>query len=167
MRTIPIAAAALLVLTGGTVSAQSPSRPPGSPAPSATQAPAQRAPMPNPLTKEDVSQIEGTAVYGSDGGKVGHVSRVLMNPESKKIDRLVVKAGSVLGVGGRSVAIPIDKFSWDGDKDAFKLPMTEANLKSMPEWGERGETATGSSQPPSPAKATPPAGAGDSGKPRQ
>ena len=37
------------------------------------------------------------------------------------------------------VAIPLDQFSWDGDKAAFKLSTTTASLKSMPEW--RSETA--------------------------
>jgi sporulation protein YlmC with PRC-barrel domain len=166
MRTIPIAVAALLVLASGTASAQSPaSRPAGSPAPSATQAPVQKAPAPNPLTMEDVSRIEGNAVYGGDNEKIGNVSTVLMNPESKQIDRLVVTAGGFLGIGGHPVAIPIERFTWDGDKVVFRLPMTEANLKSMPAWVEGDQTATGSSQP---AKdETAPAGAGDSEKPRQ
>ena len=160
MRSISIAAAALLITSGAafaqTSTTPSP-RPPGA-TPSATQpSQAARTPAPNPLTKEDVSKIEGTAVYGSDNDKIGHVSHVLMNPESKKIDRLVVTAGGVLGVGGRLVAIPIERFSWDGKNDAFKLDMTEANLKSQPEWVEGG-TMTGSSQPPKTEKA--PAGAG-------
>jgi len=39
-----------------------------------------------------------------------------MDPLSKKLDRLVVSSGGVLGIGGHRVAIPIDQFKWDTDK---------------------------------------------------
>jgi hypothetical protein len=161
MRTIPIAAAAAIAILSGTALAQSPSTPSTqrSPSPSATQAPIAREPAPNPLTKEDVSNIEGTTVYGNDG-RIGSISTILMDPGTKKIDRLVVTAGGVLGVGGHRVAIPLEKFSWDADKAGFKLSTTMADLKAMPEWVEgAATTATGSSQPPK--KATPSTGAGD------
>jgi len=151
MRTIPIAVAALALMTG-VASAQTSTTPnaPARPAPGATTAPAaaQKTPAINPLTQEDVSKIDGTSVYGGDDGKIGHVSTILMDPSSKKIDRLVVTAGGVLGVGGHRVAVPVDQFSWDADRGVFKLGMTEAALKQMPEWIEGQETATGSSQPP-------------------
>jgi hypothetical protein len=129
-------------------------RPPGATTPTAT-AP---APTPNPLKQEDVSRIEGNSVYGGDNEKIGHVSYALMNPDSKQIDRLVVVSGGFLGMGGHRVAIAVDKFSWDGEKGVFRLPMTTANLKEMPEWAEGAQTATGSSTPP--RSETPSAGAG-------
>jgi hypothetical protein len=86
----------------------------------------------NPLTQDDVSKIEGTSVYGNDDAKIGHISTELMDPSSKKIDRLVVSAGGVLGVGGHRVAIAVEQFSWDADKGAFKLGTTLAELKQMP-----------------------------------
>ena len=165
MRTTPIVAAAMLALFSVAASAQTSSSPssPGSMSPGATKPATQPAAPPavNPLTKEDVSNIEGTSVYGSDDSKIGHVSTVLMNPDSKKIDRLVVTTGGVLGVGGHRVALPIEQFSWDSQKGGFKLGQTMANLKSMPEWIE-GETATGSSNPPK--NTNPPSNAGDGAK---
>src|SRR5205809_5710891 len=151
MRKLPIATVAALALLTGAASAQMSTSPssPARPAPGATTAPMQKEAAINPLSQEDVSKIEGTSVYGSDDGKIGHVSTALMDPSSKKIDRLVVTAGGVLGVGGHRVAIPVEQFSWDADKGAFKLGTTVADLKHMPEWVEGGkQTATGSSQPP-------------------
>jgi len=170
MHSLAIAAAALLA-TGNLAMAQTTTHSAGQPAaprPADAAAPAATAPVqraePNPLHQEDVSQIEGTDVYGGDNDKIGHISTVLMNPESKQIERLVVTAGGVLGIGGRRVAIPIQKFAWDSGKGVFRLPMTTANLKTMPEWAEGSETATGSSTPPSPE---PPPAAGGSQKPAQ
>jgi sporulation protein YlmC with PRC-barrel domain len=174
MRKLPIAAVAALALMTGVAAAQNSTSPsiPARPAPGATTAPA-AAPMQkeaaiNPLSQEDVSKIEGTTVYGSDDGKIGHVSTALMDPASKKIDRLVVTAGGVLGVGGHRVAIPVEQLSWDADKGAFKLNTTLAELKQMPEWVEGQQTMTGSSLSPrndtttTRTTTTPPAGAGDS-----
>ena len=175
MRKLPIAAVAALALMTGVAAAQNSTSPsiPARPAPGATAA-AAPAPAPmqkeaaiNPLSQEDVSKIEGTTVYGSDDGKIGHVSTALMDPASKKIDRLVVTAGGVLGVGGHRVAIPVEQLSWDADKGAFKLNTTLAELKQMPEWVEGQQTMTGSSLSPrndttTPrTTTTPPAGAGD------
>ncbi len=167
MHKIPVAAAAALALLTVAASAQTtPSSPngprPSSPGSATATAPVQREPAINPLTKEDVSNIEGTTVYGSDDGKLGHVSTVLMDPQTKKIDRLVVTTGGMLGMGGHRVAMPIDQFKWDADKGAFKLSTTVASLKSMPEWVEGTETATGSSQPSKTEK--PSTGAGDGDK---
>lgn len=161
MRTLPIAVAALALLSTA-ASAQMtppPRNAPGSPAPTATQPPAPK-PAVNPLTQADVSKIDGTSVYGTDDKSIGHVSTVLMDPQSKRIDKLVVSAGGVIGIGSHRVAIPVDQFSWDSNKGAFKLQQTLADLKNQPEWVEGSDTTmTGSSAP---AKTTPtPNSAGD------
>jgi len=163
MRTIPIAAAAVLVVLAGAASAGLPTLPgqPGALAQAAPQAPVAHEPAVNPLAKGDVSKIEGTLVYGEDG-KLGYVSVALTDPRTKKIDRLVVTAGGVLGIGGHRVAIPVDQFRWEADKGAFRLQTTMASVKAMPPWVEGADTATGSSQPPGSEK--PSTGAGDEEK---
>lgn len=96
--------------------------------------PAVKTPMPDPLKMEDISKITGSTVYGSDDGKIGSVSTLLMKPENKTIDRFVVSEGGVLGVGSHKVALPVDQFTWDSDKGGFKIAKTADDLKSMPEW---------------------------------
>src|SRR5215469_11500052 len=127
MRMISMATvSALALLTASAYAQQSPpgNTTPRSSAPAYSPAAAPRAPAPNPLKQEDVSKIEGTAVLDSDGKKLGDVSRVLMKPEDKTIDRLVVRTGAVLGVGGHLVALPIADFSWNADAAAFKITKT-------------------------------------------
>ena len=160
MHKIAITAAA--ALAGFTVAAAA-QTPTSTPRPAATPSATQPAPKPavNPLTQNVVSNIDGTAVYGSNQDKIGHVSEVLMDPQSKKIDQLVVTAGGVLGIGGHRVAVPIDQFKWDSQKGGFALAMTADKLKAMLEWTESGNTATGSTQPTTP---TPSNAAGNSEK---
>lgn len=100
-------------------------------------APRAQAPQPNPLGMEDVSKIKGAAVYDSTDKKIGSVSTVLMKPETKTIDRLVVGEGGVLGIGSHDVALPIDAFSWDAQKGAFRIAKSADDLKSMPAWQEQ------------------------------
>jgi sporulation protein YlmC with PRC-barrel domain len=110
-------------------------------APATAPGAAQATPKPNPLKAEDVSEITGNAVYGSDNTKLGSVSTVLMNPQTKAVDRLVVSTGGVLGVGSHRVAVPINNVSWDADKGGFKITQTAEQLKAAPEWVE-GDHAT-------------------------
>ncbi|HEX3861464.1 MAG TPA: PRC-barrel domain-containing protein [Stellaceae bacterium] len=125
--------------------------------PAATSAPVRVAS--NPLMQEDISAIEGASVYDGDNSKIGSVANVLMNPQTKTIDRLVVSAGGVLGVGSHRVALPLDQFTWDSEHGGFKVSTNLASLKAMPEWVE-GNTATGSSEP-SASRPMPPTNAGD------
>src|SRR2546430_4818614 len=107
MPTPRIAVSAALALAAAPVLAQRPTHRTGSTgAGSSAPTAAPRAPLPNPLGQEDVARIKGTDVYGTDGKKIGSIDTLLMNPQSKSIDRLVVKAGGMLGVGGHGVAIP-------------------------------------------------------------
>ena len=137
------AAAVSAVLAFGAAGAWAQSTPPGAAAPSRMAAPpANNAPsstsssttMKNPLASEDISQIEGTSVAGNDGSKIGSVSTVLMDPSSKKVDRLVVAEGGVLGVGAHKVALPVDAFHWDAKNHNFVIQKTADELKAMPEW---------------------------------
>ena len=160
MRAISMAAATAVALLSVSAFAQSQSPPGGTTMPRsngpAAAAPAPRAPSPNPLKQEDVSKIEGASVLGSDSKKLGSVSNVLMRPDDKTIDRLVVHAGGVLGVGGRYVAMPIGDFSWDGDADAFKISKTTDELTSMAEWTSTGSETRGTgSSTPTPKSSSP------------
>jgi PRC-barrel domain protein len=142
MRTISMAAVVAAVFLSVSAYAQSQS-PPGNTAPRGSStayspASAPKAPAQNPLKQEDISKIDGTSVLGPDSKKVGDVSRVLMKPEDKTIDRLVVRSGGVLGLGGHLVAMPIDAFTWDADAAAFKIAKSADDLKTMAEWHQPG-----------------------------
>jgi sporulation protein YlmC with PRC-barrel domain len=154
------AVAALLALGTGAASAQS-AMPSGAAPPVHTAAPTSNAPstssapMKDPLTSEDISQIDGSSVVASDGTSIGKVSTVLMDPSSKKIDRLVVAEGGVLGVGAHKVALPVDSFHWDSEKRSFTIQKTADDLKAMPEWTQPqlAEAPAGSNSSAAPAAA--------------
>jgi hypothetical protein len=132
----------------------------------AAPAAAPRTPARNPLTMEDLSQVTGSSVYGLDDKKIGQVTKVLMKPDSNTVDRLVVSEGGVLGIGSHLVALPLDEFKWDADKDAFRIAKTADALKSMPEWKaasaiSAGAPLSGSSVPSGTAASSSASGSSD------
>jgi sporulation protein YlmC with PRC-barrel domain len=154
MRGSVIAAVASLALLATPALAQTTAAPGGA-APGgnsslgSTPPPAATArPKPDPMHQEDVSEITGAAVYGSDGKKIGSIATVLMRPDTRTIERFVVGAGGVLGVGAHDVALPVSQFHWDAQKGGFVIADTEAQLKAMPAWNGSGGTMSGSSTPP-------------------
>ncbi|MBI3706146.1 MAG: PRC-barrel domain-containing protein [Proteobacteria bacterium] len=171
IRSVPlssaIAIAGTLAMLAGPAIAQT--SPPARTSPGAAEPPAAVVvrPATNPLTLEDVSKIKGTSVYGSDDKKIGGVSTMLMEPSSKKIDRLVVSEGGILGMGSRLVALPLDQFSWDTDKGVFKITKTAEQLKAMPEWREQLSEATDTRRKAPPAGAAAPTGGQNPAAPSQ
>jgi hypothetical protein len=151
MRATSLLAASAAILVSTAALAQQ--APPGgttiNPRPPAmTVAP--RVPAPDPLQQADVSKLEGVAVIGSDGKEIGDISTVLMQPQDRRIDRLVVHIGGVLGIGGRYVAMPVGAFTWDGLKNAFTIAKTANDVSYMAAWHPEAAPApveTGSSQP--------------------
>src|SRR5579872_950156 len=102
MRARIVATASVLALLAGPVAftsalgqtAAPPStQPPGASPAAPSAAVPKRTPMPDPMAQDDLSKVSGSTVYGKDDKKLGSVSTVLMDPGSKKIDRLVVSEG--------------------------------------------------------------------------
>jgi hypothetical protein len=146
-----LTASAAMLLSVSALAQQTPPSAGGVPTshPATGVATAPRAPAPNPLLQADVSKIEGVSVIGADGKEIGDISTVLMRPKERKIDRLVIHVGGVLGIGGRYVAVPVDAFSWDGNRRAFAILKTANDITYMADWKAQTEPAveTGSSQP--------------------
>jgi hypothetical protein len=137
MRTTWISAVSVLALLAAPVLAQTTDNA----APHSTGSRSDLAPpeapkqlQPDPFKQEDVLQIKGASVYGSDNKKIGAITTVLMRPDSRQIDRVVVGAGGLLGVGAHNVALPVDQFRWDAEAGAFRIAQNEADLKAMPAW---------------------------------
>jgi sporulation protein YlmC with PRC-barrel domain len=53
---------------------------------------------------------------------------------SGRIEHLIVKTGAILGLGGKSVAIPYGAFHWNPANDRFEIASTTEQLKTFPEF---------------------------------
>jgi hypothetical protein len=90
-------------------------------------------------TRETVSligsdKVEGTAVYGADGNKIGSVQRVMIDKISGKVAYAVVSFGGFLGMGEDYYPMPWSKLKYDTRLGGYRADITEQQLKSAPKY---------------------------------
>jgi hypothetical protein len=78
--------------------------------------------------------VEGTAVYGADGRKIGTVQRVMIDKISGKIAYAVVSFGGFLGVGADYYPMPWSKLDYDTDLGGYRVDVTEDQLRGAPKF---------------------------------
>lgn len=76
-------------------------------------------------------------VVNDNGEKIANVADLILDRGSGRIDYLVVKTGTTLGLGGKTVAIPYSAFRWDGKDENFLLASTTEQLKKFPEFSAK------------------------------
>ncbi|MCA1749938.1 MAG: PRC-barrel domain-containing protein [Parasphingopyxis sp.] len=77
-------------------------------------------------------RVEGTAVFGADGDKIGNVQEMLIEKIGGQVTDVVISVGSFLGMGGELHSLPWSKFSYDTDLEGYKLDVTEDQLRKAP-----------------------------------
>ncbi len=77
-------------------------------------------------------------VVNNNGEVIASVSDLILNRGSGRIDYIIVKTGTTMGMGGRAVAIPFASFGWENAaserKDRFVLAATIEQLNQFPEY---------------------------------
>lgn len=81
-------------------------------------------------------RVEGTAVFGRDGNKVGTVRRIMIEKVSGQARDVEIAVGTFLGMGGELHSLPWEKFDYDTDLGGYKLNVTEDELRNAPTYGE-------------------------------
>jgi sporulation protein YlmC with PRC-barrel domain len=82
-------------------------------------------------------RVEGTAVYNTDGEKLGHVEDVMLHKLSGKVAYAVVSCGGFLGVGEKYLPMPWSLLSYDPDKNGYVVPTSRAKLQEAPNFDAR------------------------------
>jgi sporulation protein YlmC with PRC-barrel domain len=106
-------------------------------APAATEAPAATTAEPSaPASSDaqassiDASQLKiGTAVFGSDGQKIGEVNGVKSDTDGK-VQEILVTDGVAAGLNAKVFAVPGDKIT--GVADGVKLSLSSEEAKQLP-----------------------------------
>jgi len=81
-------------------------------------------------------RVEGTAVYGSDGEKIGSVECIMIEKRSGQAREAILDVGGFLGMGGSRHAVPWQKLEYDVDQGGYRLDVTEEQLKEAPSFQE-------------------------------
>ena len=81
-------------------------------------------------------RVDGTAVYGPQGDKIGSVKHMLIEKLGGQVTDVVISVGSFLGIGGELHSLPWSKFAYDTGLGGYKLDVTEDQLRKAPSFSE-------------------------------
>jgi hypothetical protein len=87
-------------------------------------------------------KVEGTAVYRSNGDKVGTIERVMIDKISGKVTYAVMSFGGFLGIGKDSYPLPWNLLTYNPQLQGYEVNIGEEQLKGAPKYSEH-ETWTG------------------------
>ena len=87
-----------------------------------------------------VGFLAGLPVLDERSSTVGRVRRVVRTPEGKI--RLVMPYGGLFGLGGREIAVPVEKVAMLGAQVAA-VDMTRADFEMAPTWYRADDQALG------------------------
>lgn len=85
------------------------------------------------------NKVEGTAVYGSDGHRLGTIYNFMVNKFSGKVEYAVMAYGGMLGMGQRYYPLPWQILSYDTREGGYHIEMTERDLRDAPSFDRETE----------------------------
>jgi hypothetical protein len=84
-------------------------------------------------------KVEGTAVYGTDGNKIGSIDRVMIGKQDGKVSYAVLSFGGFLGIGDEHYPLPWQSLKYDTRLGGYVTGVTEAQLKGAPKYSGAGD----------------------------
>jgi PRC-barrel domain len=81
-------------------------------------------------------KVEGTAVYRSNGDKVGTIERVMIDKISGKVTYAVMSFGGFLGIGKDSYPLPWNLLTYNPRLQGYEVNIGEEQLKGAPKYSE-------------------------------
>ncbi len=81
-------------------------------------------------------KVEGTAVYRSNGDKVGAIERVMIDKRSGKVAYAVMSFGGFLGIGEDYYPLPWSLLTYSPRLEGYEVNISEQQLKGAPRYGK-------------------------------
>ena len=79
-------------------------------------------------------KVEGTAVYGPDGDKIGSIENVMIDKLSGKVAYAVLTFGGFLGMGNDYYPLPWASLKYDENLGGYLVNITRDLLESAPKF---------------------------------
>jgi hypothetical protein len=79
-------------------------------------------------------KVEGTAVYDSDGERVGSIHSVMIGKIDGKVAYAVLSFGGFLGIGSNHYPVPWQQLRYDTGLDGYVVGMTKAQIEGAPSY---------------------------------
>ncbi len=86
----------------------------------------------NPLIS--AAKVQGTAVYDTEGGRLGQVEDIMLHKVSGEVAYAVLSFGGVLGIGERFTPLPWSVLTYDPDRGGYVVPLAKERLQNAPHY---------------------------------
>lgn len=73
-------------------------------------------------------------VNNDQGDEIASISDFIVDRGSGRIEYAILKTGTILGMGGKTIAVPYNTLRWDSSENDFLLASTKDQLKQYPEF---------------------------------
>ena len=98
------------------------------------------APAPTLDTRETASligsdKVEGTAVYGAKGEKIGQIERLMIDKVTGKVAYAVMSFGGFLGLGEDYYPLPWSLLTYNERLGGYDVDISHEQLKAAPKYG--------------------------------
>tara|TARA_B100001057_G_scaffold68906_1_gene62687 strand:- start:659 stop:1096 length:438 start_codon:yes stop_codon:yes gene_type:complete len=87
----------------------------------------------NDLISSD--KVEGTAVYSTDGEKLGTIDHLMIGKRSGRVEYSVMSFGGFLGIGEQYHPVPWDALDYDTRRGGYIVNIDKGRLKDAPSYG--------------------------------
>lgn len=87
------------------------------------------------------NKVEGSAVYGRDGNRLGSIYNFMVDKRSGRVEYAVMTYGGFLGMGTRYYPLPWDILSYDTRLGGYRVEMVERDLERAPSFDRDSEPA--------------------------
>jgi hypothetical protein len=88
------------------------------------------AASPHELIASD--RVEGTYVYRSDGKRIGHIERIMIEKRTGQAVYAVMNFGGFLGLGGDAYPLPWSVLKYNTSLGGYEVNLTDEQLKNAP-----------------------------------
>ena len=86
--------------------------------------------QPHDLIASD--RVEGTAVFRSNGQRIGHIQRIMIDKRTGHAAYAVMNFGGFLGLGEESYPLPWALLDYNAKLGGYEVNVTDEQLKDAP-----------------------------------
>ena len=87
------------------------------------------------------NKVEGTAVYNTQGEKLGSIHNFMVDKKSGQVEYAVLTFGGLFGMGGDYYPLPWQVLTYDTDKGGYLVNLDKSVLEKAPHYSGEDEPA--------------------------
>jgi hypothetical protein len=79
-------------------------------------------------------RVEGTPVYRSNGDRIGHIERIMIEKVSGKATYAIMHFGGFLGMGEEAYPLPWSVLTYNPELGGYEVNVSDEQLKNAPSY---------------------------------